>query len=191
MKFSIVTPTLQRESLVRCCESVDAQSLKDGWEHIVMVDCEEIDKDIFAKIDHPQRWVYQCEKPHRNYGNTCRHNAWEKATGTYLVMLDDDNVLNGPFALASIAEHLETAGYPDWAIFPIVRHGWYFFNDPPGLCMTDTLNAVVKREIGRWPDIPDYTADGHWVEALKAKYPYVAFPNTQPIGIMERSNQGK
>jgi hypothetical protein len=83
------------------------------------------------------------------------------------------------------------AGNPDWAIFPIHRHGSYFFNDPPGLCMTDTLNVVVKREIGRWPDIQAREADGHFVEALKASHPnYASFPHFRPIGVMEYSSNG-
>lgn len=189
--FSIITPSLQRESLLRCCESVNRQSFKD-WEHIVMLDVADVNDRIFCAIQHPNRRVMQCDYPHRNFGNTCRHKAWEYTTGTYLIGLDDDNALYDEWVLDSIHKHLNGPlfGQPEWGIFPIHRHGTVFFHDPPGLCMTDTANVVVKREVGRWPDIPDYTADGHWVEGLK-QYPYLAFPAHRPIVFMPKSSEGK
>ena len=187
--FSVITPSLQRQSLIKCCQSVTTQSY-DSWEQIVQIDCTEINKEIFAQIDHSQRWVYLCGERHGHYGNHCRHIAWEKTTGEYLVMLDDDNFLAHKDTLRDIAKRLEAAQYPDFAIFPIHRHGSIFFNDPPGLCQTDTANVVVKRDIGRWPDIEAREADGHWVDALKAKYKYAAFPNVRPIIIMEYSSNG-
>ena len=187
--FSIITPSLQRESLVRCCESVLAQTFTD-WEMIIQVDAERIDEKLFSRISPTRQiWVQECGIHHNNFGNTCRHLAWERATGKYLVMLDDDNELASPQTLKQIAKVLKNE--PDFAVFPIFRFGHIFFNDPPGLCQTDSGNIVVKREIGRWPDGPEYTMDGIWVEALKAKYEYEAFPNALPIIIMEKSNQGK
>ena len=90
MRFTIITPTLQRSSLVRACNSVDSQSYSD-WQHLVMVDRAKLDHALLAGIHHPQRSVIKCAVPHHNYGNTCRHNAWELATGDYCLMLDDDN----------------------------------------------------------------------------------------------------
>ena len=190
LSFSIVSPTIQRESLVACCLSVDEQTFKE-WSHIVMVDCDEFNEELIAKIRHPQRQIYLVTPPSHNYGNTPRHIGWLHATGTYQYVLDDDNVLADSNALKRIASSLKSANYPDWAIFPIVRHSRHFFNDPPGLCQTDTGNVVVKREIGRWPNIEDYTADGIWTESLKEKYPYAAFPNVFPIMVMEKSSEGK
>ena len=195
--FSILTPSLQRESLLRCCESVDRQTFK-SIEHIVMLDVTEINDRIFCAIQHPNRRVMQCDYPHRNYGNTCRHKAWEHATGEYLVMLDDDNALYSDTVLEDIFKAINGPLFdpPEWAIFPIHRHGQIFFHDPPGLCMSDTANVVVKREIGRWPDDPGhgdnavYTMDGHWIEGLK-KYPYMAFPAFRPIVFMPKSSEGK
>lgn len=186
--FSIITPTLERESLIECCKSVNSQ-IFTNWEHIVIADTVMPDIALMKKIEHSKRQLRYCGIFHQNYGNTCRHNAWQYATGKFLIMLDDDNTLWGNRVLQQIANCLATVKH--WAIFPIDRHGSYFFNDPPGLCQSDTANVVVRREIGRWPDIPDYTADGIWIEALKAKYPYSAFPNVRPIIMMEKSNEGK
>jgi hypothetical protein len=107
-----------------------------------------------------------------------------------LIHLDDDNFIADDRVLQDLSMILDGCD-EYWAIVPIMRHGRKFFNDPPGLCMTDTANVVVKREIGRWPDIPDYTADGHWVEGLKAKYPYAAYPDMRPIVVMENSSEGR
>ena len=189
MRISIITPTLQRESLVRCCESINNQTLK-SWTHIVQMDCadEDLNSDLMFRLAHPQRLFFCCGQKHGNYGNRCRHLAWEHAAGEYLIYLDDDNFLADDKILEDIS--IALADDPKWAIFPIHRHGWYFFHDPPGMCMIDTLNVVVQREIGRWPDIEPREADGYWVEALKDKYPYAAFPQFRPIGIMETSSNG-
>lgn len=189
MKFSIITPTILRPSLVACIESVTRQTHQD-WEHLIRID-RNADAPSLPSAD--ERRIYSlCMDEHHNFGNTCRHDVWVHATGDYLVMLDDDNVLAYPDVLRDLATALEFMAFPDWAIFPIMRHGHRFFNDPPGLCMTDTANVVVKREIGRWPDMPDYTADGHWVEALKREHPnYASFPNVAPIVVMETSGRGE
>src|SRR5208337_5229314 len=124
--FSIITPTIQRPSLLWTCDSVNAQTLTD-WQHIVMVDQKIVDNDLMEKIQHPQRIIVQCDQPHRNYGNTCRHHAWDYASGKYLLYLDDDNYLSSPNILESLFEVLKNDN-PDWAIFPIHRHGRMFFN---------------------------------------------------------------
>ena len=190
--FTVITPSLQRESLVRCCESIDAQTYP-YWQHVIALDCaqEETDLSLMLRLRHPQnRTVICCGQKFGNYGNHARWMAWEKATEDYLVYCDDDNAMYRPDALADIAKSLEEADFPDFALFPIHRHGSIFLLLPPGLCMTDTANVVVRREIGRWPDIEAREADGHWVEALKEKYEYAAFPSARPIVLMEKSSNG-
>jgi glycosyltransferase involved in cell wall biosynthesis len=187
--FSIITPTLQREELERCCRSVTEQSFT-GWEHLLVIDCDSINLPLWEKVDHAQRGYLHCEKPHRNWGNSCRASGWAFASGEYVLYLDDDNYLHDKFALERIHDALKLTAFPDWAIFPIHRHGWWFFNDPPGMCMTDTANLVVKREIGAWPDIEAREADGVLVEQLKEKCPYKAFPACEPIVVMEKSSGG-
>jgi hypothetical protein len=192
-RFTIITPTLQRESLVRCCDSVDGQNFA-SWQHIVMVDDANKNRDLCMRIkrndEMERRWVHKCGRRHGHFGNRCRHDAWLGAMGEYLVMLDDDNLMFHEGALADIDRCLTSAGEPDFALFPVHRHGSVFLMEPPGLCRTDTANVVCKREIGRWPDIEAREADGHWVEALKEKYSYVSFPDVAPIILMEYSSNG-
>jgi Glycosyl transferase family 2 len=191
ISFSIITPSLMRYSLVRCCESVDKQTYRN-FQHVIALDCapEDINHDFLARIQHPQRVIFCCGQKFGNYGNHSRFMAWEKATGDQCIFLDDDNRMWSDHALADIAESLESANNPDFSIFPIHRHGRWFFHDPPGMCLTDSANIIVRREIGRWPDIIAREADGVLVEELKAKYSYAAFPNVEPIILMEYSSNG-
>ncbi len=189
--FSIITPTLERSSLVQCCESVNVQMF-EKWEHIVVADVDQEHYSIWDQweIRDQRRLCLRSPRVTHQWGNFQRHLAWEWATGEYLLYLDDDNVMAHPTALQEIHEALVSDGLPDWALFPIHRHGSKFLLLPPGLCMTDTANIVVKREIGRWPNIEAREADGHMVEQLKANFAYSAFPNLTPIVVMERSSNG-
>jgi len=185
MKFTIITPTLQRESLIRTCQSVDAQTFQD-WEHIIMVDCPTMNDELLNPLIHLNRTFIHCKEPHKNFGNTCRYNAWDYANGEYILYLDDDNFLMDDKILEDIAPLLKGS----WTLFPILRYGAHFYNDPPRLCQTDSANFIVKKEFGRWMNIPDYEADGLLVEALK-QYPYQAFPNFRPIVNMQESRRGR
>ena len=167
-RFSIITPTLNRPSLEACIESVKSQTFKD-YEHII-------------EVDEPRT---------NNFGNTPRHRAWTRATGEYVIYLDDDNTIAHDRALSDIDICLMSCNEPDWAIFPIMRFGRRFFNDPPGLCKTDTANMVIWREYAQWPDGPEYTMDGLFCDQLKAKYAYAAFPQCRPIVVMQYSSEGK
>jgi len=189
--FSIITPTLQRESLLLTCESVNQQTYKD-WQHIVVVDCETLDLDLIEKIKHPQRVIAQCPVPHKNGGNTCRHNGWTLAKGEYVQYLDDDNYLADEEVLEAIHNALLWKGFPLVAFFPILRLGSIFFPDgAPRLCHVDTANLIVAKEVGQWPDIPDYTSDGIFIEHLVHAHPYASFESFNPIIVMPVISGGK
>src|SRR5215469_11373507 len=174
MKFNIITPTVQRDSLIKCCESIDEQTFSD-WRHIVMIDHNFRDNEMLREILHPRRYVYQCARPHNNGGNTCRHDAWAFASGEWVYYLDDDNYLASPFALGEIAHYVE--GIEEkWALFPIHRHGSRFYFDPPQPCYFDTGNAVVRREIARIAVDIRPARDAVWLEETLKKHPYRAFP---------------
>ena len=161
-RYSIITPTILRPS------SVDSQFCQD-WEHIIMVDG--VPGEIPASIIHPQRKIFWCDRAHKNWGNTCRHNAWDHATGDYLYYLDDDNYFADDQALESLKIVTE-----DWAIFPILKPNWgglHFFCPPMRYC-SDSGGMIIKREFGRYPNIADYDADGQLVEQLRTTHGYKA-----------------
>jgi len=193
--FSIITPTILRPSLKKLCDSLDAQTFKD-WHHLIAVD------RIVHKNDPPtvlddlslnQRYIYNCGVEHRNFGNSCRHNTWVYAAGRYLIYADCDNFFCHDEALSELASAIKSAEFPDWGIMPMWRHGRPFFNDPPGNCLVDTANLYIKRDIGQWPDGPEYTMDGLWIEELKRnpEYIYKALPDVRPVINMPYSSEGK
>jgi len=187
--FSIITPTLLRPSLNETILSVNSQTCGD-WEHIVIDDT---GISLPRQEKNWRRTWLTCDQRHNNYGNTCRHNAWNAATGRIVLYLDDDNAFCHDEALSDLAAAIEEADFPDWGICPMWRHGRLFFNDPPGNCMTDTANLYVKREIGQWPDGPEYVMDGLFIEELKRhpEYVYKALPNVRPVINMPYSSEGK
>lgn len=191
--FSIITPTLQRDSLVRCCQSIDSQTFYN-WQHIVIIDASNINREMSLRIkrdnESDRRWIVNCGIRHNNYGNSCRNQAWAGALGEWVLFCDDDNYLAHDNVLQDIHDALKDVE-EKWAIFPIMRHGHPFFYDPPGCCYVDTANMVIRREIAQWPDGPEYTMDGIFCDKLKEQYPYKAFPSVSPIVVMESSNQGR
>ena len=61
--FSIITPTLQRESLVDLCKSIDAQTFTE-WEHIIIADSDVLNEDLAGRIAHRQRKFFVRDFPH-------------------------------------------------------------------------------------------------------------------------------
>lgn len=90
--------------------------------------------------------------------------------------MDDDNY----FSDANVLEDLKVVDKP-WAIFPMLRFGGRFFNDPPGIRKTDSGSILVKRELGPWPKLSQYDADGVFVEQLLKNHPYQALPDSRPL----------
>lgn len=189
--FSIITPTIIRPTLTACCRSVDDQKFED-WEHIVMVDRDYGPEGIVGLVwNEDKREAIKCPVEHRNFGNTCRHLAWQHCTGDYILYLDDDNTLADEGVLERIANAITAVNYPEVCIFPMLRHGQRFYSYPPRCCHIDTANLVVRREIGQWPNRDEYTIDGIFIEELFAKYGCQGFPNMEPIVVMEKSSEGK
>lgn len=187
MRYTIMTPTLQRKSLIRACESINSQTCTD-WEHLVIYDGDVFNNDLLSAIEHPNRRIIQCTAPNKTrhiVGNACRHCVYEQAKGDYLFNLDDDDYLAHDQALEDLKE---VTGL--WAIFPITRMGEKFFYDPPRPSFVTSENFLVKREIGRWPDTCEYAADAILVESLKAKYPYQSFPNMRPVAKVDIQQLG-
>lgn len=201
MRYTIITPTLVRPTLARLCESIDRQ-INGDWEHIIMVDVPLIVMPAKRAIvesfpKDPRRRFYRCGKAHKDYGNTCRRSAWDKAKGDYILYLDDDNYLASSGSLTSLE-----AVTGEWAIFPLLRHGNRFYNDPPAFSKIDTANMLIRREHAQWPTPPanemipnsgyskSYGADWILAERLLS-IPYQALPDLEPVVVMEQTNWGR
>jgi hypothetical protein len=203
--ISIITPTLLRNELVRCCQSLEKQKLP--WQHIVMVDMpadEAYNEPVYAKIlsqiSHPKRDILFCPVRHDNYGNTCRHNAAEHCTGEYIGYLDDDDYLTDD-ALEIFEETIEKTNHPDivgcnarW------RGREVFFHKPIQSARTVQGQYLHRREIGgmpiKWPDTPigfkSYGVDGEFIEYLKTKASTSGYADhNRPVCVIERPSKGR
>jgi glycosyltransferase involved in cell wall biosynthesis len=211
MRYSIITPTLARESLLKTCESIDNQNNSD-WQHIVMVDVAliafpEKKKVIDAVRKDPRRKIVRCGKQHKDFGNTCRYNAYEYCSGDYVLFLDDDDV----YADNKVLETLNQVTKP-WATFPTLKQGVYYSSEP-GLNRMGSGMFMHRREIGRYPCASHlegyeeiiarlkpsyqnmtmhqflYASDGLLTEYLKERYPFEAL-NCRALTIYESAQKG-
>jgi glycosyltransferase involved in cell wall biosynthesis len=184
-RYSIITPTFVRKSLVRCCESVAEQTCTD-WEHHIWIDATDFDQSFIRSLEHPQRIFHICNHPHRDWGHSCRRNAWDSTFGEYVYYLDDDNILAHPRVLENMK-----AVTQDWAVFPILRLGEKFFFDPPSYCHVDTGSVLVKREFARWTESTHHDADWDFVKALMKDHPqYQTFPDWEPVMVIRMVSNG-
>ncbi len=189
MRYAIVTPTICRPSLLRLCESVDGQVQTD-WEHLVIVDLPrqemtQSQQGVLRSISSSaNRSIFFCDKRHNNYGHTCRYQAWERVKGEYILYVDDDDYL----ADSAVLETLD-AVTQSWAVFPVLRHGQRFFCLPPGPRSTGTGMFIHRKEIGRWPALDSYEADGCFVEELTRQHSYQVV-DSRPLVFLPKSSCG-
>lgn len=115
MKVSVIIPTYNRADFIgQAIESVIAQTYTDG-ELIVMddasTDTTEAIVRAFMKKDQRIRYIRQ----EKNIGISANRNAGiAKATGTYIAMLDSDDIWLDPKKLAQQVTFLES--HPDYAL---------------------------------------------------------------------------
>jgi glycosyltransferase involved in cell wall biosynthesis len=189
MRYTILTPTICRPSLLRLCESIDKQA-QSNWEHLVVIDMPrrsmtKRQQKVVASIPPKANRLYlHCDRKHNNYGHTCRYQTWERAKGDYILYLDDDDY----FADGDVLNTLDSVTEP-WAVFPILRHGKAFFHLPPGIGRTGTGMFIHRKEIGRWPNLDAYEADGSFVEELTQRYPYQVL-DSRPLVVQPTSSCG-
>ena len=211
MRYSIITPTLARDSLLKTCESIDNQTNPD-WQHVIMCDVALIINPDARKViesvkKDPRRRIVRCGKQHKDFGNTCRNNAYQYCSGEYILLLDDDNY----YADNQVLETLNQVMKP-WATFPMVRMGSHYSAEP-GLNRTDSAMIIHKNGIAKYPCLSNcseyaeiiarlkpqypnmtmerflYSADGLLAEYLKERYPYQAL-DCRGLVVYEKASKG-
>lgn len=189
-RFTLLTPTIGRESLVRCCRSVDEQTYPH-WQHIVVFDAEDA-AELPEELRRENRLVLASGGRNHDVGNRCRHLAYGSIEGDYVLHLDDDNYLLHPRVLEGLNRELR--GEP-WAVCPILRFGEYFFHDPPGRRRTDQAQLVYRPRVrgrpARFPDVPDYDADGQFCQWLLGLCPPRMLHEVGPIIAYDSAGGGE
>jgi len=179
MKFTLITPTIGRDSLIRACRSLDLQSHTD-WEHLVMLDGDRWPEPLLRQIAHPRRTLLQTGARSNDFGNTPRRLAHAHATGWYTIYLDDDVYLAQTDVLARLDAELMAANLPPWAIMPRYQEQ-NLRRVEPIACRIDTANMVISTAQARWLDGREYHADGLLAESLAARMPNYARLSTPAI----------
>lgn len=193
INFTIITPSIGRKSLERCCESVDRQEYKQ-WHHFVIFDDA---NPQFSRFRHIRRRSWCDKGPIDCWGSWQRHQAWPHMFSHrdgYIIYLDDDNYLEDETALSRVAEALYRTDYPDVAIFPILREGEFFSASPIELGRTDASQIIHKPRVGPFyaqhPIVCDYKADGYFLKILEIFTKPVAM-TTDPIIVYPKASMGK
>lgn len=189
-RYSIITPTLVRSTLKRLCESIDSQT-NPSWEHVVIIDCPmtaEKQKLLDEIRPDPRRKFYDFGTEHaKDFGNAARRKFFEKATGEYILHIDDDDY----YVDSEVFDTLQVVTGV-WAHFPVLAHGSRCFIEPPAIHHTGSAMFIYRRDTGcRFPETNEYSADGQLVEELKSKYKYQSLAQVRPLVIYEQANRGR
>lgn len=185
MRYTIITPTLLRDTLHRLCESIERQTYSD-WQHVVVVDVNPllVDESMIDQIEHPQRLMLLCGQAHRDSGNTCRRNGWDYAQGDYVFYIDDDNY----FADDDVLETLRFVTQPV-ALFPLLFMGEQGPVEPVSVGSSDGNQLLVRRDIGRWPNLKGTDTDGIFIRDLTDAFPYDVYEE-RPLVVYEYARHG-
>jgi glycosyltransferase involved in cell wall biosynthesis len=186
IKFTLLTPTIERDTLIRCCRSVERQT-HGLWQHLVVLDGPAWTIPL-DELRHPNRTFLVSGRRHHDVGNTARHLAYDHIAGDYVIGLDDDNYLLHDRVLEVLAGALDGS---DWAVYPIVAGGSWFFLDPPGRGRTDqaqmVYRPVIRGQEVRYPRVQDYDGDGLLCEWLKSLAPPRMLGGVGPLVMYERA----
>lgn len=189
-KFTVITPWLPgRNSIKRASACVDNQDYSN-WEHIIMIDNPNGRLPEGVKSD-PRRKVINCPEAHKTYGHTCVHDAWEYATGDWIVYLDDDDILY-EYCLSTI-EAAVRGRSEEWGYFNILRLGHPFLNIPPA-CGSITGGQIFHRKYVagnpvRWCQVALYEGDWELIERVLLEHPYITIERL--LGALPEHHHGQ
>lgn len=190
IQVSIITPTYRRsiDVLRRCLNSVRMQSLQN-WEQIVCTDGDrepEVEA-LVAEMQDTRVW-YTCTQSHKgDFANFVRNEMISKASGKYLVFLDDDNILF-PSYLSKMCAALEANPKAGMAISQTLHFGplpqsfgkppKVLSGIPPKVQQIDTIQVMIKTDIMKkegWLQ-KGYLSDGYTYEEIAQKYAWIEVP---------------
>ncbi len=166
MRYTIITPTLARPTLVRLCHSLDSQTCTD-WEHFVACDVvpNEEQQAILDAVRHPQRTV-SCDPPQGYWGFPLRNQLWSKAHGDYILYTDDESYYVDDHVLDDLKVVTK-----DWAVFQLLYRGKPEPVLPLRVGRSDNNSIMVRRTSSIFPIYKVHEGDGLYIEQLQHDYP--------------------
>ena len=180
--FTIITPTIGRDSLINTCETIDAQTWKE-WVHLVVYDGTEIDLPVFHKIrNNHQRKILFSGVNINDYGHSLRFLAWDEVRSPYMMYLDDDDYYD-PECLEIIAKMMDKS--KDFIFFPVMWHGNPCMFEPPRCGYTVSCQYVHKKIGADGKPIRfrpgGFGNDGHWLDDMLKTHSYQVITPFKPL----------
>jgi glycosyltransferase involved in cell wall biosynthesis len=196
--FSIITPTIGRDTLLKTCETIDQQTCPD-WEHLVIFDGPEQEVEVFKKIEHPQRKIIFSGHNFRDFGHTLKFLAYDLTKYDHIMYIDDDDYYHLE-CLETIKQNIDPE--IEFFFFPALWCGRLFMELPPRRNFTlscqyvhrkkDRFGSPIRFPPGGPLDGFDYEQDSWWIGEMAKKYPYQVL-DTQgcPLVYVDVINYGK
>lgn len=198
VKFSIITPSIGRTTIIKTIESIRSQGY-ENFEHIIVADGDDAYQRLKILLD-PYKddlriKLYSTEQT-KNFGNYQRRVASEYVTGNYVMYLDDDDWYLGN-AFHKIANFIIANDKPFFGIYPCLRASSIFFNQPPGSCMTVSCQYFHRSidengERIKWLEDDysrSYLLDGAFVDYLRERFGFVAL-HCEPLVQVDYASSG-
>jgi glycosyltransferase involved in cell wall biosynthesis len=178
--FTVITPTINRSTLVDTLDSVP-----DWVEHIIVGDgvMPEFDREKY-----PGKIAIQTPQRLNNLGHSPRMFAWFYATGKYIIYMDDDDVfLPNAFDVLK-TEILNDSDY-DFYIFPAMRLGKLFYSRTLNYGQIVSNQYAHRRySVDGQPIIfgdgradKGHGCDGYWMQHVVADRYLVKFLSTEAL----------
>lgn len=199
IKFTVITPTIGRTTLIDTINSIQSQDYPSEFrQHLIVYDGPE-DAKFHQLVEKYQNSdlnikVIATGQNFGDYGHGVRKWAADKANGDYTLYLDDDDKYIGEVfsKINKLVEALKIK--PTFIFFNCLRQGQSFLNLPPGYCRTvscqyahlknDSEGNLIQFKTG------SYTADSEWVEEMVAKYDYYPLV-TEPLVQVDLISRGE
>mgnify|MGYP006282510871 CR=1 FL=1 len=189
---TVITPTFRRDPRVvsRCLDCVRLQTLADV-EQLVCSDGApepQIASLVGGLGDSRITYHHTTVKKAGDFGNVVRSEMLAKASGEFVLFMDDDNLIL-PHYLERMVGAIRESG-KDFAVCRVVHFGplrpeatghppQVLTGIPVKLHHVDPLQVVVRTEAMRqvgWDTEKGYLADGHTLQALGEKFEHVEVP---------------
>ena len=188
--FSIITPTIGRDALLRTCETIDRQTCAD-WEHLVIFDGPEQEVEVFKKIEHPQRKIIFSGYNFGDYGHSIRYFSYDLTQYDHMMYIDDDDYYH-----LECLETIQRVIDPEveFIFFPALWCGGLLMMLPPSHNCTVSCQYVHRKKdrLGypiRFPP-GGHGTDSWWIGEMVKQYPYQVIEMNWPLVYVDIVSNG-